>query len=105
MLKNILETDRVKSPVIKLQSCEKKSRKCSKTKVLGQKQNRAFFMDHPVYLYVIFKTKPAVFIQLIKKIIKKTLDRLQSYCRNHEFSINDMIYRVVQKKRPILFLT
>ena len=50
MLKNILETDRVKSPVIKLQSCEEKLRKYSKTKVLGQKQNRAFFMDHPVYV-------------------------------------------------------
>ena len=49
LLKNILETDRVKSPVIKLQSCEKKLRKCLKTKNLGQKQNRAFFMDHPVY--------------------------------------------------------
>ena len=64
MLKNILETDRVKSPVIKLQSCEKKLRKCSKTKVLGQKQNRAFFMDHPVdisthSLSFLFKKKSA----------------------------------------------
>ena len=56
LLKNILETDRVKSPVIKLQSCEKKLRKCSKTKVLGQKQNRAFFMDHPVNQWHVEKS-------------------------------------------------